>query len=211
MKAQNTKFVGVAAVLMASLSAGCGDVARNGRAPVMAVITALEGASGAEPGEFGSVLNSDVITMVEDTIDGQEVRIPTVYNDVGRAGVRLTLRDPGIPGVTTTPTPLNEVTFNRYRVTYRRADGRNTPGVDVPYPFDSAVTFTVPAEGTATAAFTLVRHIAKQEAPLAALGNSPVIISTIAEVTLYGRDQAGNEVTATGTIGIFFGNFGDPN
>ena len=212
MKANSTTLLGTAAMLLASLAAGCGDVARNGRAPVMAVVSALEGASGAEGGtEFSATLDSDVITLVEQTVNGQTVDVPTIFSDSGRVTIRLTLRDQGVPGVTPTPTPLNEVTFNRYRVTYRRADGRNTPGVDVPHPFDSAVTFTVPAEGQATAGFTLVRHTAKEEAPLAALGSTPVIISTIAEVTFYGRDQVGNEVIATGNIGIFFGNFGDPN
>ena len=109
------------------------------------------------------------------------------------------------------PSGMNEVTFTRYRVTYRRADGRNTPGVDVPYPFDSAATFTIPADGTITAGFVLVRHTAKEEPPLRALVRNSVIISTIAEVTFFGRDQAGNEVIATGNIGVFFGNFGDPD
>ena len=44
-------------------------------------------------------------------------------------------------------------------------DGRNTPGVDVPYPFDGALTVT--ALGRAlTGDFTLVRVQAKVEAPL---------------------------------------------
>jgi hypothetical protein len=209
VKAQSTKLIGVAAVLMASLSSGCGDVARNGRAPVLAVISSLEAASGADPNTIGTTLRSDVVTLIErdDELGGDYY---STYNDIGQVTIRLTLRDPGIPGVTATPTPLNEVTFNRYRVTYRRADGRNTPGVDVPYPFDSAVTFTVPSEGEATAGFDIVRHVAKQETPLAALANSSVIISTIAEVQFFGRDQVGNEVIATGNIGIFFGNFADP-
>ena len=49
-----------------------------------------------------------------------------------------------------------------------RADGRNTPGVDVPYGFDGAFTATV-SGGEPTVGFELVRHIAKEEAPLAAL------------------------------------------
>ena len=36
------------------------------------------------------------------------------------------------------------------------------------------------------------------------------IIATIAEVTFYGHDQAGNDLSATGTIGVNFGNFADP-
>jgi hypothetical protein len=207
VKAQSTKVVGMAAVLLASLASGCGEVSRNGRAPVMAVVSLLEGASGAEPQNFGTVLSSDVETVVEvDSVD-----VPTIFADNGRVTIRLQLRDPGIPGVPASPSPMNDVTFTRYRVTYKRADGRNTPGVDVPYPFDSTVTFTVAGENAATIGFLLVRHTAKSEAPLSALVQSPVIISTIAEVTFYGRDQAGNEVMATGSIGVFFGNFGDPS
>jgi hypothetical protein len=55
-----------------------------------------------------------------------------------------------------------------------------------------------------------VRHTAKQEPPLVALRSNGVNLNTIAEVTFYGRDQAGNEVSVTGQIGIVFGNFGDP-
>ena len=63
-------------------------------------------------------------------------------DDVARAA-----RIQGTPATAAAPTPLNQVTFTRYRVVYRRTDGRNAPGVDVPFPFDSAVTFTVPRDG----------------------------------------------------------------
>ena len=72
--------------------------------------------------------------------------------------------DPGVPGVVG-PTLLNAVTITRYRVEYRRTDGRSTQGVDVPYSFDSALTFTVPSDGASSAVFQLVRHAAKEEAP----------------------------------------------
>ena len=121
----------------------------------------------------------------------------------------LLLRDPGEVASPSSPSGLNQVTVNRYRVQYRRADGHNVPGVDVPYDFDSAFTVTVPATGNAEAAFEIVRHSAKEEAPLAALRFNDDIISTIAEVTFYGRDQAGNEVSASASIGINFGNFAD--
>ncbi len=61
--------------------------------------------------------------------------------------------------------------------------------------FDGAMTFTVTAERTES--FELVRHMAKEEAPLAALGASPVIILTIAEITFYGHDQTGRSVSTT--------------
>jgi hypothetical protein len=81
--------------------------------------------------------------------------------------------------------------------------------VDVPYEVDSAATATVPATGTVTMGFQLVRHTSKEESPLVQLKTNSVIIATIAEVTLYGRDRVGNDISAMGTIEVDFGNFGD--
>jgi hypothetical protein len=120
----------------------------------------------------------------------------------------LILKDPAIAA---SPSELNQVTINRYRVEYRRTDGRNTPGVDVPFPFDSAITFTVLNDGVASMDFEIVRHAAKEEAPLKALGVNGNIISTIARVTFFGRDQAGNEVSVWGDVGVDFGDFADPD
>ena len=197
-------------VLGCAVSAGCGDVVRQGRAPVQLVITSLQAASGAEPETFGGTLLSDVVTVLERTVDGQQTQVPTIFNDFGEVTMTLILKDPGQPGAPAEPTAINQVTVTRYRVVYRRSDGRNTPGLDVPFPFDSGVTFTVPPTGSVTAGFQLVRHTAKQEAPLAALRFNPDVITTLAEVTFYGRDQAGNDISATGTIGVDFGNFADP-
>ena len=119
------------------------------------------------------------------------------------------MRDPGGATQPTEPTSANFITVQRYRVRYIRADGRNTPGVDVPYGFDGAITLTV-RTGEVTGGFELVRHIAKQEAPLAALGANGVIISTIAEITFFGFDQTGREVSVTGRMLVDFGNFADP-
>jgi hypothetical protein len=197
-------------VLLGVLASGCGDVVRQGRAPVQIVINSLEAASGAQPDELGTTLLSDVQTLVDQEIGGETVRVPTIFNDVGQVIMSLVLKDPGQPGLPASPSALNQVTITRYRVVYRRTDGRNTPGVDVPFPFDSAVTFTIPADGTAEAGFEIVRHTAKQEAPLASLRANPDVISTLTEVTFFGRDQVGNDITATGTLGINFGNFADP-
>jgi hypothetical protein len=199
-----------AAVTLGALSAGCGDVVRQGRSPVQLVINSLEAASGAAPDDLGSTLNSDVQTIVDRSVGGATVQIPTIFNDVGQVIMSLILKDQGQPGLVADPSPINQVTISRYRVVYRRTDGRNTPGVDVPFPFDSAVTFTVPVGATVEAGFELVRHTAKQEAPLAALRANPDVISTITEVTFFGQDQAGNDISVTGTLGINFGNFADP-
>jgi hypothetical protein len=189
------------AALLAVGSSACGEMTRQGTGSSYLIITALEAASGAEPNTFGGTLRSDVITVVDD--------VPSIFNDVGRVSFLLGLKDPGSVASPTEPTTANFITLTRYRVTYLRADGRNTPGVDVPYPFDSAFTLTV-GEGQAVAGFQIVRHLAKEEAPLRALAFNNGLISTITEVTFWGHDQTGREVSVTGRIGIDFGNFGDP-
>jgi hypothetical protein len=130
---------------------------------------------------------------------------PTIFNDLGQAVLRMVPKD--VVNVTA-PSSNNAVTITRYRVTYRRTDGRNTQGVDVPYAFDGAVTGTVPPTGTLTLSFEVVRHVAKAEPPLAQLVSNPAIITTIAEITFYGQDQVGNDISVTGLLQIDFGNVG---
>lgn len=192
--------------------AGCGsEAARSGRSPVYVVVESIEAASGAEDSSFQSELFSDVETLVKTSIDGEEVRVPTYFADPGRVNVRLAMKDIGSPGNPTSPTTNNAVTLTRYRVSYRRTDGRNVPGVDVPHPFEGATTVTVAGE-SATMGIVLVRLQAKLEPPLIALrgGGGAHAISTIADVTLHGRDQVGNDVQATASVGVTFADWADP-
>src|SRR5215204_5467608 len=103
-------------VLGCAVSAGCGDVVRQGRAPVQLVITSLQAASGADPGSFGGTLLSDVVTLVERTVEGQPTQTPTTFNDFGEVTMTLILKDPGQPGAPAAPTAINQVTITRYRV-----------------------------------------------------------------------------------------------
>ncbi len=80
----------------------------------------------------------------------------------------------------------------------------------MPYGFDGAFTATIGA-ASPQPVFTYVRHTAKHEAPLAALRTNGVIITIIAEITFYGQDQTGHEVSATSRVSVEFGNFGDPD
>lgn len=202
----STKSTTVALLTSLSmLAAGCG-VHEQGPASVVVAIRSLQAASGAKPDDMGGTLRSDVITMVK----RNNVDVPTVFNDNGRVSMELALKDEGAPGVTNVPGPLNSVMFTHYRVVYRRTDGRNVQGVDVPYAFDSGLTFTVSPQGAAQAGFEIVRHTAKEEAPLKALQVSGAIINTVADVTFYGKDLGGKNVAVTGSIGINFGDFGDP-
>ena len=198
-----TLFPRAAAVLLlgtaAAVSTSCGEVARTGRSPAFLIIDSLTASQGEED-SFSGVLLSDVVTN------------GGVINDNGRVSLRVALKNPGTVTSPLGPSTLNEITINRYRVRYTRADGRNTPGVDVPHDFDGAFTVTVGAQGGGEGTFILVRHQAKREPPLRNMwdGGGARFLSTIAEVTFYGRDQAGNEVEATGSISINFADYADP-
>ncbi len=189
----------VAGLMLAALgAAACGSAtAREGNTSSYLIIQNLEGRRGEE-GTFDHVMASDVRTgggWIEDD---------------GRVTMSAAMRDVTNPNG---PTSNNAITVNRYRVTYRRSDGRNTPGVDVPYAFDGAVTFTVTPGLTQTIPFVLVRVQAKLEAPLKGLTQlgAAAVISTLADVTFYGHDQAGRTISVTGTIGVNFADWADPD
>jgi hypothetical protein len=200
--------VAIGAVLA---SVSCGDVVRTGKAPVMMVINSLEAAPGGGLGanQFGNMLHSDVQVLLTTPPCSVASPCPTLYSDMGQAVLSLVLKDIGTVTNPATPSTNNQVTLQRLHIKYVRADGRNVQGVDVPYEFDGAVTGTIPTNGTATFTFEIVRHAAKQEPPLVNLVTSPSIVTTIAQVTFYGTDAVGNDVTVSGQIQIDFGNFGD--
>jgi hypothetical protein len=190
------KFITLACIAaLAAAAAGCG-VAEQGRAPVVLRMDALDAQPGGES-TYGGYLHSDVVT------NGAR------FNDIGRVTLSLVLKDPGAPGVANTPSELNTVTVTRYRVAYKRTDGRNTQGVDVPYAFDSGMTVSVPTGSAVQQTFDLVRVSAKFEAPLAALASNGQVLDLIADVTFYGKDMHNNDVAVTGSIGITFANYAD--
>lgn len=194
-----------AAALAVLFSAGCGEYVRQSRSPSQLVIVRLEtpateirelqGGTGI-PGKLEEVAGFGVGPLNSD--------VNPVAQNRGRVVLRQILRD---QSTTTAPTPLNDVTVTEYEVRYRLASGRNTPGVDVPHPIRGGLTVTIQGGSTVTGEFELVRAIAKMETPLAALRNSSVVLTVIADVTFYGRDQAGNAVSVTGSVQINFADF----
>ena len=133
------RLVVAAAALFVSVSCG-GDLLRTGRSPVYLTINSIAGTV--------SPVRSDVNPAV-----------PT--NDVATASVSVVVKNAAVAA-----TALNAVTLTRYRVTYVRADGRNTPGTDVPYGFDGGLSSTIAAGGTSLVTFEVVRLQAKLEPPL---------------------------------------------
>jgi len=181
--------IGAAAALLAAVAgmSSCSKAIRQGEGSSYLVITQLTGGS-----DNDATVESDVLGD-----DG------TIFTDLGQASMQLVMKDPGGPG----PSPVNAITITQYRVEYIRSDGRNTPGVDVPFPFSGATTVTISGAGAVN--FTLVRVQAKLEAPLKALGvgGGGLVISTVARVTFFGHDQAGREVSVTGNIDVTFANW----
>ncbi len=183
----------------ATLVAGCSSTVRTSQASSYLVLQRLEGSSGADQGggTFMSVLRSDVMTK------------GGIFEDNGRVTLSLAMKDVTNP---TGPTTNNLVTLNRYRVEYRRTDGRNTQGEDVPYAFEGAMGATIGEQPTSVV-FSIVRAQAKLEKPLVTLrgGNGALLISTIADVTFFGKDQTGRDVTVTGSMSINFADWADPD
>lgn len=199
--ARSARWCALAGLAFAAFAgAGCGsETIRQGTGSSYLIINALEGATCAEDSPiYALFLQADVKTR------------GGVCEDPGRVRMTMAMKDVTNPN---SPTTNNSITVNRYRVTFRRSDGRNTQGVDVPYAFDGAATFTVHPDEIILAPFVLVRVQSKLEAPLKALGDlgGGVVISTLADVTFYGHDQTGREASVTGTISINFADWADPS
>jgi hypothetical protein len=210
MSTQHSFSIGTRVALgtaIALVSASCGgELLRTGRAPAYLVVSNIQGLAGGSSGTASSGLLSDVQVLVDETIDGKTVKVPTYFNDDVSVTLRADLKNPTIVG-----TAINAITVTRYHVAFKRSDGRNTPGVDVPFGFDGATGVTIDAGGSADVVIELIRHQAKLEPPLrnlVGLGGLG-LISTIADITFYGHDQNGNEVTTTASMDVQFGDFAD--
>jgi hypothetical protein len=196
------RFLQAGGVALAGLallvSVSCSKTVREGRSPGYLVIDRLQASPGGSSAQFDDTLESDVATK------------GAIFEDLGQVQVHVAMKDAGTLTNPTEPSANNLITIDRYHVNYVRSDGRNTQGVDVPYAFDGAMTGTVGKE-TMALNFVMVRAQAKAEAPLMALRNmgGALIISTFAEVTFYGRDQVGNQVTATGRMSVNFADWAD--
>jgi len=171
---------------LAASAASCGDVVRDSRSPVVLSVSLVSPAGAPPPLTFIS-----------------HVATPA-SPDFMNATFTASMRD-----ITVTPTANNQVTMNRYHVEFTRADGHNQAGVDVPFPFDGTFALVVPPGQTASGTFELVRTNAKLEAPLtqlvgASTGTSTPALDTIANITFYGADLVGNQLSVVSSVLIEF-------
>jgi len=200
---------GRVALALALLTPGCSNLLTQSTTSSYVIIDALEASTGREPDKITGVLNSDVLTYVKKDVGGSTTLVPTIFADNLIATFRLGMKDPGSTDSPTKPSTTNYITITRYHVKYIRSDGRAVEGIDVPYAFDGGATGTITPDGLKLV-MTLVRTQSKSEAPLQALIGAAASLSTIAEITFYGKDQTGRDVQVVGRISVNFADWGDP-
>jgi hypothetical protein len=176
---------------------GCNPLSDDTRSASVLIVENLIGTD--MEGNEANFLQSDVIWQ-------EEGKAETIYADSAVATFRGRLLD---PASLTGPSHYNDITITRYVVSYIRADGRNTEGVDVPYSFEGNLSVIVPIDSARDASFIIVREVAKMEPPLIGLHEwrDAGVINCTAKVDFYGQDQTGNTVKATGYLTVYFGNY----
>jgi hypothetical protein len=112
--------------------------------------------------------------------------------------------------------PVEHVYLERYEVNFRRSDGHNVEGVDVPFrvtgPLGNVRFHTAGGnEVENVVSITVVRHQAKNEPPLRNMRNSgnQDIFTTIAEITIHGRTVQGGVLECRGSFQVTFADFED--
>jgi hypothetical protein len=148
-------------------------------------------------GKAGNFLQSDVVLSTG-----------SIVADTASATLRAITVDPD-PLLGTSP--YNDIVLTRYIVSYSRTDGRNVPGVDVPYPFEGSLSTVVKVGSQSTISFVIVREVAKMEPPLIGLVDlgEEVVLACTAKVEFYGHDNVNKTVKATGYLTIYFANYAD--
>ena len=187
-----------ASVLVLALSA-CNPLEKETDSMSFLKILSLKGND--SEGQAGNFIDSDVLYEDPDTGAG------SIFADVATVTLTASMLDPDpLMGVS----PYADIELTGYTVTYVRSDGKNTPGVDVPYPIDGSLTGLVQIGSQGSFNFVIVREVAKNEPPLLDLLQATTRaegLTVTAQVDIFGHDLAGAQVKAAGTISITFANF----
>jgi len=186
-------------------------VEENNRSASLLTVTNV---TGQQANSNGSGFTAST-PLLSDTCDSPNTasQLPencTVFNDDADIDFANDFLQIG-PGLGNGTSFLNDIMVTQYRVDYFRPNGRNTPGVDVPFGIDGSMNIRIPINSTGTASIIIVRHEAKREAPLAELdaGGSEGVLTANAQMKFFGQDLAGRNVTATGFLEIHFANYGE--
>jgi hypothetical protein len=188
----------IVVLVMGGCNTGCNALENKSTSASMLQIVSLTGND--LKGEEGSTtVFSDVETN------------GSIINDNGVAEVRAYPLDPLLNSEDITP--YMEVMVDQIDVEFKRTDGRNVEGVDVPYRFTQPMSMVVPFSAAIKIPFILIRHVAKEQAPLLALREVPSqghVLQLVAIVTIYGKDLGGHRVApVSGPLSVWCSNFAD--
>jgi len=156
-----------------------------------------------------SLTGNDLAGQVGSTIifsDVAEANGGTI-NDNAVAEVTAALLDP----FQEAGTFYQAIFVDQIDVEYSRSDGRNIPGVDVPFAFSQKVSVTIEISGTAEIPFVIVQHNAKSESPLVNLFNGlGGVLKLEAKITIHGKDLGEHRIQpVVGHISIYCANYAD--
>src|SRR5438105_4021516 len=201
MISHRIKFQAAALLLLgvALLTYACTRVEDNTRGASLLSITGVEGFSGSKdptsatdtgkcvsPGTASTPLLSDTCIAFGSP--------PPEFCGVCNDNATLTFANNFLqigPGAGVgSPSFLNDIIVNRYRVDYFRPNGRNTPGVDVPFGIDGTMNVHIPINSNGSGSIIIVRHDSKREPPLSELdnGQSEGVLTANAQIRCYGQD-----------------------
>jgi hypothetical protein len=136
----------------------------------------------------------------------------SIINDNGVAEVTTLTYNPVEDSIEHDITFYSNVIVDQIDVEFKRTDGRNVEGVDVPFRFTQPMNWLVAVDATEQIPFVLIRHMAKLEAPLFALrtASQGFVLQLVAKVTLHGKDLGGHRVApVSGYISVWCANFAD--
>jgi len=158
----------------------------------------------SDPDDTGkTVINSDVCVLDSET--GQ----CTIYEDLASVEIQNMPLNPGTSGDDLSY--YYDVTLKKYKVEFTRPDGKNTEGINVPHSFVGSINVTIPINSSVSFSFVIVPVRVKLEPPLTRLvgGEGEQVIETIANITFYGEDNAGNQMEVKGNIDVYFADWAD--
>jgi hypothetical protein len=144
------------------------------------------------------------------TVFSDVLNAGSVVNDSAVAEVNAQIYD---PAKTADISYFNNVVVDQIDVEFKRTDGRNVEGVDVPYRFTQPMNWVIAVNTPGKIPFVLIRHVAKLEAPLLALREVPsqtFVLQLVAKVTVHGKDLGGHRVApVSGYLTVWCANFAD--
>jgi len=182
------------------LLVACNPLENDTKAISMLVIESLAGTD--NNGNEANFTQSDVQKVDKDS--GRAF----VTADIAKATLTARTLDPS-PKLGTPP--YADIQLTRYVVTYTRSDGKNTPGIDVPYPIEGNFSALIKVDVQSAVTFVVVKEVAKLEAPLISLvqNRAEGVLNVTAKIDFYGHDLLNRNIKATGYMSVFFANYFD--